>query len=239
MHGVQPAGGGRGPGTGGSDAAGAVDADVDAPVDAQEGARAALAKHDWNGLRVMMTESEARAALAAIGFALTPTRTVTFLVYDPVRYSLRAWRKKEGQLSLIIMETRREKRLIKSAWGVSLAFFKNRLFAFSPQYFAGAVDLVEPDDELVTAGAMEERLRATFGPPGVVDGTIDFFDEGAAAPSPQKGCVWGDESLVVFFRAFDRAGIARYTLTFFSPRGMKSAWKYLSKGADGGQDAGG
>ncbi|MFH1438359.1 MAG: hypothetical protein ABIJ56_21805 [Pseudomonadota bacterium] len=188
-----------------------------------------LSKHDWNGIRVNMTEGQVRTSLKQTGFGLIPTRKMAFLTFDPVLQIMHVWKKDEDLSSIVLMETRRNERVLKNVWGVHFVFIKNRLFQFSPQYFAGPVELVEPDDEYVLPNDMENKLRRTFGTPNVLDGKLDVVYPDERGKKNERSCIWADKTLTVIFRRINDSGIERYSLVFVSPEGMKSVEKYLGR----------
>ena len=188
-----------------------------------------LPKHDWNGIRVNMTEGQVRTFLKKTGFGLVPTRKRAFLTFDPVMQLMHVWKKDENLSSIVLMETRRNESVLKNVWGVHFVFIKNRLFQFSPQYFVGPVELVEPDDEYVLPKDMEDKLRRTFGIPNVLDGDLDVVYPDYRGKVGERACVWADKTLTVIFRRINDSGIERYSLVFVSPEGMKSVKKYLGR----------
>jgi hypothetical protein len=179
-----------------------------------------LAKHDWNGLTVMMREAEAREALEAVGFELVPSRLEAFPVLDAPKHAITLVPIQGYTPPLVIMETEKADSPLSSVYGLRLYFHRNRLYAFQPVYYADPVDLVEPGDEAVPPAVMSQRLRETFGDPTWTSrkttwgpGQVDTVQECLTA--------WADKDLVVLLSSRAGEDPPAYDLHFFSPKGNR------------------
>jgi len=177
-----------------------------------------LAKHDWNGLTVMMREAEAREALEAVGFELVPSRLEAFPVLDAENHVLTLVPVQGYTPPLVIMETEKVDSPLSSVYGLTLYFHRNRLYAFQPVYFADPVDLVEPGDEAVPPAMMRDRLGETFGDPTWVS-KATISGHGQEGARTESLTAWADKDLVVLLRRVEGEGPPAYDLHFFSPKG--------------------
>ncbi len=202
---------------------------ADDPVGGEGRESFSLMKDDWNGLRVRMTELQVRRALIGIGFHVVPGRNRTMLTFDPARRILHLWKVDQTLPALVFMETRRKERKLRNVWGVQLIFYRNRLLQFSPQYFTNPVELVEPDDEYVTAEDMQRRLKETYGDPSATDEEIDVVYPDARGRIREKVNIWDDGRTNIIFRRRNDAGLVRYALVFSSRDKMKTMEKVLSR----------
>lgn len=187
-----------------------------------------LPKHDWNGITVMMRETEVREGLENLGFELTPSRTDTFPLLHPGETGLSLVPVQGFTPPIVAFDTERHESLVKSVYGLRFWFYRNRLFAFQPIYFTDPVDLVEPDDEAVSPQVMEERLRETFGPPSFV-GEAMVTDARDGESTKERMMLWRDEDLVVLYRKPLDAALPGYDLVFFSPGGCGEVTEYVGK----------
>jgi hypothetical protein len=179
-----------------------------------------LAKHDWNGLTVMMREAEAREALEAVGFTLVPSRLESFPILDAENHAVTHVPVQGYTPPLVIMETEKSDSPLSSVYGLRLYFHRNRLYAFQPVYYADPVDLVEPGDEAVPPAVMRSRLRETFGDPTWTARKISGDPEREAG-GHESLTAWADKDLVVLLGSSEDEDPPAYDLHFFSPKGNK------------------
>ncbi len=197
-------------------------------VEPRAAAEPRLAKHDWNGLAVMMREAEAREALEAVGFALVPSRLEAFPVLDEQEHAITLVPIQGYTPPLVILETEKTDCPLSSVYGLRLYFHRNRLYSFQPIYYADPVDLVEPGDEAIPPAVMRRRLLETFGDPAwMTKGAVTGPRQVEART--QSMTAWADKDLVVLFRSTDGDGPPAYDLHFFSPRGNKLVAELVSR----------
>jgi hypothetical protein len=176
-----------------------------------------LPKHDWNGVTVMMRESEVSEALWAIGFSLTPSRQDTFPVLTGEGHDVRLVPLQGFSPPLVAFETEKNDSPLGSVYGLRLYFHRNRLFCFQPVYYADPVDLVDPGDEAIPPGVMSTRLGSTFGEPKY-SGTGKVQQVSDQTTIDRQVTVWADEDLVVLFSRPIEGTLPAYDLQFFSPQ---------------------
>jgi hypothetical protein len=205
-----------------------LDREPDADDVAAEDAPVRLAKHDWNGLTVMMRETQAREALRAIGFDLAPSRQETFPVLDEEGLGLRLVPVEGFTPPLVTFETEKHASPLDTVYGLRLWFHRNRLYAFQPVYHSSPLDLVEPEDEHLPPAEMEERLVGTFGEcPLSGEGTVVLVGEDERRK--ERMMIWRDEDLVVLYRRPLSETLPSYDLMFFSPRGNERVARLVDR----------
>jgi|GEM_PF-2829833 len=187
------------------------------------------AKDDWNGLRIRMTEGQVRTTLKNLGFKVVPGRNRQILKYDEIRSLIHIWNIKDPVPLLVFMETEREKKVLPNVWGVELAFFRGRLVQFSPQYFTGPVELVDPDDEYVTAKDMHEKMLESFGTPNIFDEELDVVYPHGRGKRKEKTCVWTIGGTNITFRISNDKGITRYYIVFSNIEAIEEIESIITK----------
>lgn len=187
-----------------------------------------LPKHDWNGITVMMRETEVREALEHIGFSLVPSRLDDFPLLDGQATGLRQVPIKGFTPPIVAYETRREETTLHPVYGLRFWFFRNRLFAFQPIYFTDPVDLVEPEDEALAPEEMEKRLLDTFGTPAF-KGQAPVTHPSEEPESQRTMMRWQDEDLVVLYTTPLDSALPEYDLLFLSPEESRDVARFVDR----------
>lgn len=194
----------------------------------EEGGGNILPKTDWNGLKVNMTEKQVRTILLETGFRPVVARNRTILSYDSLQRMIHIWNINNDLPFLIFMETERRQKIHPNVWGLNLVFFRGRLLQFSPQYFTSPVELVEPDDEYVTADDMKQKLLKTYGFPNILDGEVSVIYPGNKGIRKEKVSIWSDGNVEIIFLKVTHSGVNRYSVVFSYLAGLREIEKILN-----------